>query len=140
MENPTTMIEQTKSSEQLSTEISYLREQNQALSAELAFHRKVFEQMHDALGAASGFKSDKAVKQLAQENEKLKSQLRFARLSEREKEILKFIVNGYTSKEIASNLNISKLTVDTHRKNMQQKLKVGNMVELLRIAMHVDFK
>ena len=136
------MIEHTKSSEQLNTEISYLRQQNQALSAELAFHRKVFKKVHEALGAADeisdALKSNKAVRQLAEENEKLKSQLKVARLSEREKEIMRFIAHGYTSKEIANNLNISKLTVDTHRKHIQQKLEVGNMVELLKIAMQVD--
>ncbi len=133
------MINQTKYSDQLSTEISYLREQNQALSTELAFHRKVFKQVHAALGAAEEFNSDEVVRRLAEENERLKSELKFARLSEREKEVLKFIANGYTSKEIAANLNISKLTVDTHRKNIQQKLEVANVVELLKIAMQIDF-
>ncbi len=133
------MINQPKYSDQLSNEISYLREQNQALSTELAFHRKVFKQVHAALGAAKGFKSDEIVRRLAEENERLKSELKFARLSEREKEVLKFIANGYTSKEIAANLNISKLTVDTHRKNIQQKLEVANVVELLKIAMQIDF-
>ena len=137
------MTEQTKSNEQLSHEISYLREQNQALSAELAFHKKVFKEVHEALEAANelsdGMQSNQAVKQLAQENEKLRSRLKFSRLSEREKEIAKYIVHGYTSKEIANNLNISKLTVDTHRKHIQHKLEVANMVELLKIAMQIDF-
>ena len=137
------MIEHAKSSEQLNTEIIYLRQQNQALSAELAFHRKVFKQVHAALGAADeisdAMKSNEILRQLAAENEKLKSQLKFVRLSERDKDVTKYIVHGYTSKEIASNLNISKLTVDTHRKHIQHKLEVSNMVELLKIAMQVDF-
>ena len=137
------MTEQTKSNEQLNHEISYLRQQNQALSAELAFHRKVFKEVHEALGAANelsdAMQGNKAVKQLAEENEKLRSRLKFSRLSEREKEIAKYIVHGYTSKEIASNLNISKLTVDTHRKHIQHKLEVANMVEMLKIAMQIDF-
>ncbi|MEO1260119.1 MAG: LuxR C-terminal-related transcriptional regulator [Bacteroidota bacterium] len=137
------MTEQTKSNEQLSHEISYLREQNQALSAELAFHRKVFKEVHEALGAANelsdAMQGNQAVKQLAEENEKLRSRLKFSRLSEREKEIAKYIVHGYTSKEIANKLNISKLTVDTHRKHIQHKLEVANMVELLKITMQIDF-
>ena len=137
------MIEQPKSSEQLNTEISYLRKQNQALSAELAFHKKVFRQVHEALGAANelsgAIKGNQAVKQLAEENERLKSELKFARLSDREKEVMKCIVQGYTSKEIATRLSISKLTVDTHRKHIQQKLGVENMAQLMSIAMQVDF-
>ena len=137
------MIEQPKSSEQLNTEISYLRKQNQALSAELAFHKKVFRQVHEALGAANelsgAIKGNQAVKQLAEENERLKSELKFARLSDREKEVMKCIVQGYTSKEIATRLSISKLTVDTHRKHIQQKLGVENMAQLMSIARQVDF-
>ena len=137
------MIEQPKSSEQLNTEISYLRKQNQALSAELAFHKKVFRQVHEALGAANelsgAIKGNQAVKQLAEENERLKRELKFARLSDREKEVMKCIVQGYTSKEIATRLSISKLTVDTHRKHIQQKLGVENMAQLMSIAMQVDF-
>ena len=137
------MIEQPKSSEQLNTEISYLRKQNQALSAELAFHKKVFRQVHEALGSANelsgAIKGNQAVKQLAEENERLKSELKFARLSDREKEVMKCIVQGYTSKEIATRLSISKLTVDTHRKHIQQKLGVENMAQLMSIAMQVDF-
>ena len=138
------MIEHVKSTEQLNMEIVYLRQQNQALSAELAFHRKVFKQVHAALGAAGEIsdelKRNEVLRQLAVENEKLKSQLKFARLSEREKEITKYIARGCTSKEIANILSISKLTVDTHRKHIQNKLEVANMVELLKIAMQVDFK
>jgi DNA-binding CsgD family transcriptional regulator len=44
-------------------------------------------------------------------------------------------VQGFTSKEIADHLAISKLTVDTHRKHIQQKLGVTKQVELLKLAM-----
>lgn len=136
------MIEQAKSSEQLNSEISLLRQQNQVLSAELAFHKKVFRQVHEALGAAGelsgAIKGNQAIKQLAEENERLKSQLKFARLSDREKEIMKYIVLGFTSKEIAKKLSISKLTVDTHRKHIQKKLEADNMVQIVNIALQVD--
>ena len=137
------MIKHTKSDDHLNNEILYLREQNEALSAELAFHRQIFRQMYEALDAAneltSAINKQGAVRQLAKENEHLKCQLKLARLSEREKEILKLIVRGYTSKEMASKLNISKLTIDTHRKNIQQKLGVTKVVELLKIAIRSDF-
>ncbi|HHM21520.1 MAG TPA: LuxR family transcriptional regulator [Bacteroidetes bacterium] len=138
------MTEQIKSKKQLNDEIFYLRQQNEALSAELAFHREMFRQVHQALGAAKEMtdtmQGNEALRQLAKENEKLRSLLKLARLSEREREIVKYIVHGLTSKEIAQKLNISKLTVDTHRKRIQQKLKVDNMVELLKIALYVDLK
>jgi DNA-binding NarL/FixJ family response regulator len=50
--------------------------------------------------------------------------------SKRELEIMKLISNGFASKQIADNLNISKLTVDTHRKNLIKKAGVRNTIEL----------
>ena len=136
------MITQTKSTEQLHNEIVNLRKENRELAVQLAFHRKVFREVHLVLGVAGELdetmKKDDAVQKLMEENERLKNQLKILRLSEREKEILRFIVNGYTSKEIAEKLNLSKLTVDTHRKNIQHKLDVSNMAELIKLAMQTD--
>ncbi len=133
------MLEHTKNTEQLQNEIISLRQENRALIAQLAYHRQVFKDVHVVLGnageLAGSFKENKALQSLVEENEKLKNQMKAQRLSEREKEILRYIVNGYTSKEIALRLGISKLTVDTHRKHIQQKLDVSNTVELIKLAL-----
>lgn len=55
-------------------------------------------------------------------------------LSKREKEVLNLIEQGYLSKEIASKLNISKNTVDRHRQNIMERLRVKNSIEAIRIA------
>lgn len=55
-------------------------------------------------------------------------------LSEREKEILRLIERGKISKEIADILSISKNTVDRHRQNILEKLRVKNSLEACRIA------
>ncbi|AXG72167.1 oxygen regulatory protein NreC [Kordia sp. SMS9] len=55
-------------------------------------------------------------------------------LSRREKEILALIAQRKTSKEIADLLFISKSTIDTHRKNMIQKLQLKGANELLGYA------
>ena len=52
-------------------------------------------------------------------------------LTEREREILAFIVQGLTSKEIARNLNISPRTVEIHRTHIMTKFEVGNVAELM---------
>jgi DNA-binding CsgD family transcriptional regulator len=134
------MIEQTKTTEQLTKEISMLRRENKELSAQLAFHRKVFREVNQALGAADNIaaavhKGDETVTKILKENQLLKSQVKIFKLTGREKEVLKLIVDGQTSKEIADELGISKLTVDTHRKHIQQKLGVSKQVDLLKIAM-----
>ena len=134
------MIEQTKTTEQLNHEISMLRRENQALSAQLAFHRKVFKEVNQALGsakdiAASRQNTDETVARVVEETQFMKNELKIFRLTEREKQVLRHIVNGHTSKEIADNLGISKLTVDTHRKHIQQKLGVSKQIDLLKLAM-----
>ena len=54
-------------------------------------------------------------------------------LSKREKEVLKLLVEGMNSKEIADKLFLSERTVSNHRANMLQKCKVDNTVKLVRL-------
>ena len=55
-------------------------------------------------------------------------------LSKRENEILKLIIQGKKSAEIASELFISINTVDTHRKNILAKCDVKNTAQLIAFA------
>lgn len=57
------------------------------------------------------------------------------RLTKKENEILRLLVTGKTSYEVANTLFISKNTVDTHRKNMLKKTKCRTMVELMMMCM-----
>ncbi len=52
-------------------------------------------------------------------------------LTIREKQVLKLLMEGKLSKEISCILNISKQTVDTHRKNMLHKKNLSNTAELV---------
>jgi len=56
-------------------------------------------------------------------------------LSRREKEILQLIIEGKTSAEIGETLFIAKTTVDKHRRNMMQKLRLTSQNDLLKYAM-----
>lgn len=51
-------------------------------------------------------------------------------LSDREKEVLSLIVQGYINKEIAQQLNIGITTVITHRKNIMEKLGMKSVSAL----------
>ncbi|MBX2898757.1 MAG: PAS domain-containing protein [Cyclobacteriaceae bacterium] len=53
-------------------------------------------------------------------------------ISAREKEVLRLLIEGFSSKEIASQLFISKETVDRHRKNILQKTNCQRTPELIR--------
>lgn len=56
-------------------------------------------------------------------------------LTATEKEILKELALGRTTKEIAANRNLSFHTVITHRKNIFRKLEVNNVHEAIKYAM-----
>jgi len=55
-------------------------------------------------------------------------------LTQREREILKLIAEGHTTREIAQILFLSPKTVEWHRGNLMHKLKLRNRSELIRYA------
>lgn len=55
-------------------------------------------------------------------------------LTPREREILQLIAEGMSAKEIAGHLNLGIKTVETHRRNMMQKLKMNSIAELTKYA------
>ena len=57
---------------------------------------------------------------------------RYQQLSEREKEVVGFIVEGLTNKEIGRALALSPRTVETHRANLFAKLQADSLAQLIR--------
>lgn len=56
-------------------------------------------------------------------------------MTSREREILNWIVAGFSNQRIADKLSISRRTVDTHRNNLMQKLDIHSTVELIKFAL-----
>jgi DNA-binding NarL/FixJ family response regulator len=56
-------------------------------------------------------------------------------LSNREKEVLHYVAKEYTNQEISDTINISLRTVETHKRNLIKKLRVKNVVGLVRFAL-----
>jgi DNA-binding NarL/FixJ family response regulator len=56
------------------------------------------------------------------------------RLTRREREVLRLIGEGATSKEVASRLGISPKTAQVHRDNLKQKLKAKSTAAMVRYA------
>jgi DNA-binding NarL/FixJ family response regulator len=56
------------------------------------------------------------------------------RLTTREREIVQLLAEGKSSKEVASSLNISVKTAETHRANIMRKLQIHTVSELVRYA------
>lgn len=60
-------------------------------------------------------------------------------ITAREREVLVLIANGYSSQEIAGQLNLSVLTVRKHRQNLMAKLALHNVAELTAYAIRGGF-
>jgi two-component system, LuxR family, response regulator FixJ len=56
---------------------------------------------------------------------------RLGKLSRRERQVLYYLSEGMTSKQVSGILNLSTRTVEAHRANILNKLDVKNLVELL---------
>ena len=58
----------------------------------------------------------------------------YERLTDREKQVLKLIAEGYAHKEIANTLNISVKTVITHQTNLCEKLDIHSRASIIKFA------
>ena len=58
----------------------------------------------------------------------------FSLLSSREREVLQLLAEGKSTKEIASQLNVSIKTIETHRKQLMDKLNLHSIAELTKFA------
>jgi DNA-binding NarL/FixJ family response regulator len=58
-------------------------------------------------------------------------------LTGRQREVLQFIADGYTTKEIAQQLGLSAKTVDAHRTQLMRQLDIHDIAGLVRYAVRV---
>ncbi len=61
----------------------------------------------------------------------------YSKLSLREQQILKLLIDGVPIKDIAEDLFISSKTVENHKASIMAKLKCKNMTELIRYAISI---
>ena len=58
----------------------------------------------------------------------------FSVLTTREREVLQLMAEGRTTNQIASDLHVSVKTVETHRQQVMNKLKIHSVAELTKYA------
>ena len=79
--------------------------------------------------------SEKVIEGYLEGRKTLKSSTPWDTLTQREREVLKLIAEGYKNKEIADYLYISVKTVEKHRANLMKKLDLHNTSSLTAFAM-----
>ena len=56
-------------------------------------------------------------------------------MTDRERDVLKLIAEGHTTKEVADILVVSPRTVEGHKTNLMAKLGIHNRIELVKYAL-----
>src|SRR4030043_1438537 len=79
--------------------------------------------------------SDKVLAGYLEGRKTLKTRTSWETLTQREREILKLIAEGYKNKEIAADLCISVKTVEKHRANLMEKLDLHSIQALTTFAL-----
>ena len=76
---------------------------------------------------------DAAARQERLRHDRLRA--RYERLTPREREVFLHLISGQLNKQVAADLQITERTIKLHRASILQKLEVGSMAEMARLAM-----
>lgn len=98
-------------------------------------NRELIEAIHKVAQGKMHFSDDVTEEMVKHKHTKPEKSEEQAKLTERELEILKLIVQELNNAEIADKLFISERTVETHRKNMIRKFNTKTIVGLIKYAM-----
>jgi DNA-binding NarL/FixJ family response regulator len=60
-------------------------------------------------------------------------------LTDREAEVLRFVAQGHSNKDLATRLELSTKTIEVHKANGMRKLGLRGRIELLQYALHVGW-
>jgi FixJ family two-component response regulator len=63
---------------------------------------------------------------------------RYLELTPREREVLPLVVSGLLNKQAASELGISEVTLQIHRRNVMQKMGAASLADLVRVAERLE--
>jgi two-component system response regulator FixJ len=61
---------------------------------------------------------------------------RLSRLTPREREVMQFVVQGMSNKQMAAKLSLSEKTIEVHRGNVMRKTAADSVAELVRLSLN----
>jgi len=74
-------------------------------------------------------------KNLTKKDPAVSERERFEKLTARERDVLRFVAQGYSAPEIGEKLFISPKTVDTYKQRIQEKLGLGHRSDYVQLAL-----
>ena len=63
---------------------------------------------------------------------------RYEKLTERERDVLRLVAEGYSAPEIGEKLNISPKTVDTYKQRVNEKLGIAHRADYVKLALRLN--
>lgn len=120
---------------------AYLRQMLEAGAAGYLVKRATTEELiHAIRSVAKGgtyidpMLAEKLAEPLRQKGNKRKNIISDSALSERESDVLKMIAQGYSGKQIADQLNVTRKSIDTYKMRAMEKLGLDSRTEIVRYA------
>ena len=101
-------------------------------SGAIEFLTKPLHQQELLDAVQAGIERDRARRQEAMVVAEL--QERFDSLTSREREVLSLVVTGRPNKQIATQLELSEMTLKVHRSQVMRKMRANSLVDLVRMA------
>mgnify|MGYP003578035839 CR=1 FL=1 len=101
-------------------------------AADVVAESRGFESILGAVVAALPVRRDKAAD--TEDRQTVEARRKISELSRREREVLQGLLAGRTNKAIALDLALSPRTIETHRAHVMDKLGVGTLADLLKLA------
>ena len=77
---------------------------------------------------------------MEQRKELTELRARYNSLTEREREIMRYVIAGRMNKTIASELGTTEINVKVHRGNLMKKLRVASIADLVWVAQKLQIK
>lgn len=81
---------------------------------------------------------DRSRTALAEEAERHTLRLRYATLTDRERQVMTLVISGRLNKNIGAELGISEITVKWHRGSVMRKMQADSLADLVRMAVPLN--